>query len=446
VKDRLLTLMLAFGALAASYLFLFPKPAPVDEQASFPLSTDSGIHGYLAAWRWLKQSGTPIAALRNRYDHLTAAGFVPSPSGNVMLTTMPFRLATSIKEEAPLNAWIEQGNTLVVMAALDDTPDWALTGGRSMEEALKRMLKLEVSSIRSPDRASPPARDSAPRADADAAASAAPPPTPTFRERVKRLVADASATRTFHLSPIGSHPLLEGVGTIIAYSELPADRWKATPTDAALLLAIAGLEPAGDAAVWLKRQGSGQILVIGVAGGFANRAIGEADNARFLANIIAWSRAQRGTVIFDDAHQGAVSYYDPKAFFADPRLHRTLLWVLVVWFLFVLGAQTFRVRDAQWRPVDVTAFVGASGEFFAGVLSPPAAAERLLANFFNALRRRLGLSEDGEPVWTWLEAQAVVSSAEFAELRRQHAKAVAGQRVDLVRLQNLLSRLQGALL
>ncbi len=444
-----MTLMLALGALAAAYIFLFPKPAPVDEQASFPLSTDSGVHGYLAAWRWLKESGTPIAALRSRYDHLSAAGFLASPSGNILLTTMPFRLTTSIKEETPLHAWIEQGNTLVVMAALDDTPDWALTGGRSMEETLKRVLQLEVKSIRAPDAARGADSDAAASAAASAEPAPAPnqsAPAPTLRERVKRLVADVSATRTMRLSPTGSHPLLEGVGSIVAYSEFPADRWKATPADAALLLGIAGLEPAGEAAVWLKRQGSGQILVIGVAGAFSNRAIGEADNARFLANIVAWNRAERGTVIFDDAHQGAVSYYDPKAFFADPRLHRTLLWVLVVWFLFVLGAQTFRVRDAHWRPVDVTAFVGASGEFFAGVLAPAAAAERLLANFFNALRRRLGLSEDGAPVWTWLEAQALVSSEELAELRRQHAKAVAGQRVDLVRLQNLLSRMQGALL
>jgi hypothetical protein len=69
----------------------------------------------------------------------------------------------------------------------------------------------------------------------------------------------------------------------------------------------------------------------------------------------------------------------------------------------------------------------------------------LLANFFNSLRHRLALSEDGTPVWDWLAAQAGVSADELAELRLQHAKAEAGQSVDLVRLQSLLSRMQGAL-
>ncbi len=437
MKDRLLTLVLAIGALAACYVFLFPKPAPVDARASIALSTDSGPHGYLAAWRWLKASSIPVAVLRNRYDHLSAAGFVAGASGNVRLSTMPYRLPTSLKEEAPLNAWIERGNTLVVMAALDDTPDWAVTGGKSMEETLKRVMRLKLTATPAPR----PAPGAPP-----AAAPAAAAPAPTLRERLQRLMAKIPAITAMTLSPTGTHPLMNGVRSIAAYSEFPADRWQATPTDASVVLGIAGLHPAGEAAVWLKKQGNGQLLVIGVASAFSNRAIGEADNARFLANIVAWCRAERGTVIFDDAHQGAVGYYDPKAFFADPRLHRTLGWILVIWFVFVLGAQTFRVQEARWRPVDVTALVGASGEFFAGILAPSAAAERLLSNFFNALRRRLGISEDGAPVWDWLAAQAAVSGDELAELRRQHAKAMAGQRVDLVRLQNLVSRMQGALL
>jgi hypothetical protein len=253
------------------------------------------------------------------------------------------------------------------------------------------------------------------------------------------------AAKSMTISPAGMHPLMTGVGSIEAFSELPADRWTATPTDASAPLKIGALDPDGVAAVWLKRQGRGQLIVIAVASAFSNRAIGEAGNARFLANIIAWCRLMRGTVIFDDAHQGAVGYYDPKAFFADPRLHRTLGWVLLIWFVFVLGAQTFRLQEARWRPLDVTAFVGATGDFFAGTLSPSVAAERLFANFFNSLRHRLALIEDGTPVWDWLAAQAGVSADELAELRRQHAKAEAGQSVDLVRLQSLLSRMQGAL-
>ncbi|MGA2778936.1 MAG: DUF4350 domain-containing protein [Steroidobacteraceae bacterium] len=440
MKDRLLTLALAVGALAACYLFLFPKPVAPNPALSLPVTTDSGPHGYLAAWRWLKTSQLPVSVLRNRYDRLTDPGLAARASGNVLLSTMPYQLPASSKEAAPLNAWIDRGNTLVVMAALDDTPDWAASGGKSMEDTLNRVMRLKLVALPEPTATANAARS--PAADATPPKSAQ---APTLRERVLRLVEQTSAVKSLRLAPSGDHPLMNGVASIAAYSELPADRWAATPTDAGALLGIAGLEPDGDAAIWLKRQGNGQLLVIGVASAFSNRAIGEADNARFLANIIAWCRAPDGTVIFDDAHQGAVGYYDPKAFFADPRLHRTLAWILALWFVFVLGAQTLRVQDSRWRPVDVTAFVGASGDFFAGLLAPSAAADRLLSNFFNSLRRRLGLPEDGAPVWEWLAAQAGISAHELAESRRQHTKAAAGQRVDLVRLQNLLSRMQGAI-
>lgn len=429
MKDRLVTLALAIAAAAACYVFLFPKPAPVDSQVSVALSTDSGPHGYLAAWRWLQASNIPVTVLRNRYDQLSGAAVSASASGNVLLTTMPQRLSPSRKEEAPLNAWIERGNTLVVMAALDDTPGWALTGGKAMEQMLERVLRLKLSSLPEPS-----------------AAPGDPTRSPSLRERLRRLVTAVPADTAMKLSPTGRHPLMNGVGSIAAFSEFPADRWSATPTDAAVVFGIAGVDPAGESAVWLKRQGGGQVVLIGFASAFSNRAIGEANNAQFFANIIAWCRTAQGSVIFDDAHQGAVGYYDPKAFFADPRLHRTVVWILAIWFVFVLGAQVFRVQEARWRPVDVTAFIGASGEFFAGILPPSAAAERLLANFFNSLRRRLALREDGSPLWHWLEGQAAVSPEELAELRRHHVKATAGQRVDLVRLQNLLSRLQGALL
>jgi preprotein translocase subunit SecG len=171
--------------------------------------------------------------------------------------------------------------------------------------------------------------------------------------------------------------------------------------------------------------------------------IGEQDNARLLANLIVWSRGGAGTVIFDDAHQGAVTYYDAKAFFKDPRLHRTIAWMVLLWFVFVLGIQRLRSRQVDWNPVDVTAFVAGSGEFFAATLTSATAGARLLANFFNSIRCRLGLVQDGTPEWEWLSAQAGVAARDLEELRRLHERAQAGRSVDLVRLQNLLVRLHG---
>jgi len=91
----------------------------------------------------------------------------------------------------------------------------------------------------------------------------------------------------------------------------------------------------------------------------------------------------------------------------------------------------------------VTAFVDMSGDFFASTLTPAAAAGRMLTNFFNAIRRRLGASEDGTPMWEWLSSQATVPLSDVAELRQLQSQIQSGRRFNLIRLQNLLSRLQG---
>jgi hypothetical protein len=70
----------------------------------------------------------------------------------------------------------------------------------------------------------------------------------------------------------------------------------------------------------------------------------------------------------------------------------------------------------------------------------------LLANFFNGIRRRLGLAEDGAPLWEWLAAQATVPPGDVQQLQRMQARIDAGRRVDLPQLQNLLVKVQGQII
>ena len=98
---------------------------------------------------------------------------------------------------------------------------------------------------------------------------------------------------------------------------------------------------------------------------------------------------------------------------------------------------------SPWRPVDESALIEASGRFFASAVAPLDVARRLFENFFDGLRRRLALPENGEPLWDWLDAQAGVSSRERRQLQNLFARVYAGERVDLTRLHNLLSALQG---
>jgi len=206
----------------------------------------------------------------------------------------------------------------------------------------------------------------------------------------------------------------------------------------------------GAGAVWIRRQGKGQVITLAVAGLFSNRDIGSADNAKLLSNIIAWSLQPGGSIIFDDMHQGAVGYYDAKAFYADPRLHRTLLWLVLLWLVFVLGSQRLRVSPPSGRAADVTAFVNASGEFLASSVTAAAAGDRILKNFFDSMRRRGELAHDtpadDAAGWLWLSSQASVSTQEVIELREAQRRIRRGRRFDLMRLQNLISQLKGKMI
>ena len=388
------------------------------------MSAESGAAGYQGAWRWLIEERVPLAAWRERFDRLSSDPRFKA-SGNLLLTTLPHELPVHPGEASQLDSWISRGNTLVVAAALDDTPEWALPGGARLVKDVGRLTRLKF------DVADPAAKKDGEKAG----------PAQALRSVLNRV----TEPREIVMTPRGDHPLMQGVHSLRVVSDFPASRWRAAPMDASGILQIAQVED-GEGAVWVKRQGEGQIITLAVAGLFSNREIGTADNAKFLSNLVAWSIQGGGVVIFDDAHQGLVSYYDAKAFYADPRLHRTLAWLVLLWLLFVLGVQRLRAHVNNWRPADVTAFVGTTGNFFASALTPADAANRMLANFFNSIRRRLGAAEDGAPMWDWLASQAAVPLDDVTELRELHRQVQDGRRFDLTRLQNLLSLLQGKII
>ena len=422
MKERLVTLGLAIAALFLCYALFLPKPAAEASAPSRPLSTESGPAGYQAAWRWLEAEHVPVMALHDKFDRLSGGGQSLHRTGNILLTTLPYKVAMRSGEASDLDAWIERGNTLLVAAALDDTPGWAaLENAARLFKDLGRLTRLnfETADEEKDDKAS------------------------RSQRALKSALNVLSEPRTIVIEPRGEHPLMEGVHTLSVISDLPASRWRAAPMDSSGILQVARMTDGGTGAIWVKRQEKGQVITLAVAGLFSNRDIGAADNAALLANLIAWSLKPGGTVIFDDAHQGAVGYYDAKAFYADPRLHRTIGWLVLLWFIFVLGIQRLNARPDDRRPADVTAFLGRSGEFLASSVAPATAANRLLANFFNSIRRRLGLPEDGAPTWEWLSSHGAVTRGEVTELQELHDRIQAGRRFNLPRLQNLLNQLRG---
>ncbi len=440
MKDRLITFALAIGALAAFYVVLAPKPAMPRERVTRPLSTEAGPNGYLGLQRWLAQEGIAIVSLRERYGGLTA--MAPGvPTGNLLITTAPHVYPLRSSEAAPLQSWVEAGNTLLVLAGLSDTPEWSMGEGldAAFVEHMNTMTGLSFTQIppAPPEKAETERKEEAERKDETA------PQGTTTRDTLLAITRLLEPQRT-ESSPNGAHPLLAGVKSIVAVSEFPSARWQAS-SDVSVLLELASDHATGVPALWLLPYGDGQIVVSAYGSIFTNKVLGERDNARLLANIARWSLGEQGRVIIDDAHQGLVSFYDPDKFFGDSRLHRTLLWLLALWLVFVLGPRRLRGTPSGWNPLDVTGFVRATGGFMARVLRPAAAGQRLFANFFNEIRGRLGLALDGAPVWEWLAGRAVIAPADLDRLQELHERVGARRRVDLAELHRLVARVRAQL-
>jgi uncharacterized protein DUF4350 len=430
VKDRLLTLAMAVGALVAFYALFVPKPDLPQDRITRPLSTEAGPNGYLGLQRWLENARIPVVSLRDRYGALST--IVPdAPTGNLLISTAPHVYPLRGSEEHPLQNWIEAGNTLLVLAGLSDTPEWSMSQAvdpRFMDH-MESMTGLTFKAI--PPPAPPEPKEGEPpqqQAPSDAVLA------------VTRLVDPAH----YESSPNGEHPLVAGVRSIQAVSEFPTAHWQAS-SEQSVVLELASDHQSGVPALWLMPYGDGQIIVSAYGSVFTNKVIDQRDNARLLANIVHWSLGEKGRVIIDDAHQGLVAFYDPEKFFGDERLHRALLWLLALWLVFVLGPRRLRGATSGWNPLDVTSFVRATGGFMARVLRPAAAGQRLFANFFNEIRSRLGMTPDGAPLWDWLAAHSVIPPADLSRMQALHQRVTDCRRVDLVELHNLIARVRAQL-
>lgn len=444
MKDRLVTLGFALGAFALFYALMLHRPAAPQETVTRPQSIERGPNGYLALMRWLDAIGLPHVSLRDRFTHLDDREIAPG-TGNVLITTMPHRYPLRDSELAPLRDWIAEGNTLLIVAGLSDTPDWSMGEGAdpAFLAHLQAITGLRFQQIVPEPAASGNKAPEQPKQvpdehDPQQKASPAPGPSPLLAFR------KLDPPLAFDIAPTGTHPLLEGVESIGAVSDFPTARWNAY-SPSGLMLELAR-DASGTPALWLVPHGRGQIVVSAYGSILVNRLLGEKDNARWLANLLRWTVEPGGRVIIDDAHQGLVAFYDAAAFYGDKRLHRTLWWLVALWLVFVLGSQRLRAGTSHWRPLDVTNFVRASGGFMARVLKPATAAQQLLENFFNELRRQIGLPLNGAPVWDWIAAHGAISERDLAQLQQWHGRSQRGRRLDLPALQNLLNRIRHQLI
>ncbi|HXW74185.1 MAG TPA: DUF4350 domain-containing protein [Steroidobacteraceae bacterium] len=443
MRDRLTTLGCALGALFLFGTLLFRGDMLAARRAARPTSIERADNGQLGAASWLRGEGVRTLSLRERFDALPRHRELAA-SGNLLIVSLPAETNFRTEELRALDGWIRAGNTLLVLAALRDRPGWAQFPS-VMSNDLQLLTELHMSPGVEPSAASsaqprPPAPVAGHRAlrerGADRQQHSAGEPA-----RLVQLTAELTTPALSTLLPNRPHPYFTAVARAVAFSDYaPLRNNVALPHDG-FALSLAHEGGGREDAFWIRALGSGTIIVSGFGSLFSNRALGRADNARLLANVVGANVAADGTVVFDDEHQGLTDAYDPARFLRDRRLYATLAVIAAVWFTWVLGGTQLHMplrRAAAPREVEL---VRTTGLFLARVLRPPAAARRMFEQFLARVSRAAGRSAaDPGAIWDWLENHPRLTRAEVRQLRAWQAAARANRRVPLLRLHNLMVR------
>jgi len=417
MKERLVMFAAASGAVIL-FLTMFissERGFGIGREVPRPTSEERGGNGYIAAVRWLAAGRVPVVSLQESLAGLSERPELAS-TGNVMVVTLPVTTAFGSDEYRALDRWVRAGNTLLVLAALSDQPDWAHAPGEPAANDLNLLTGLQFQALRGR-----PGQVTATSADR------------AFIEPQRE-----------QLLPNRPHAYFSGVREVVALSDYPREAWTVSIPDDGFVLTLAHERRSGAGVLWTRSMGDGNVVVSGCGSIFTNRALGLADNARLLANLIEANLGPRGSVLFDDVHQGLSATYDPAKFYSDRRLYATLGILAAVWLSWVLGSTRLHgvgapgagVTPGLPREADL---VRATGGFFSRVVRPEAAASRLFELFLERLYRQVPRSRgaDGMP-WGYLERHSQVAPAQVRQLRSWYDDARAARRVPLLALHNLI--------
>jgi hypothetical protein len=409
VKERLITFTCALGALALFFTMFIHSDSHGFGGAEVPRPTTEqrGVNGYQAAMQWLEHEHIRTISLRERYDRLPKKN-LPA-TGNLLIVTLPATAVFKTEEFRPLDHWVREGNTLLVLAALSDMPDWSFSFGGMTPGDLNLLTGLEFESSRK--------RDLRAKKNTDAVINntvVLPVHYPEARQEV--------------LVPNREHAYFNGVSRVVGLTDYESLAWTVKVPYEGFVLALARERETGEGLFWTRPLGNGRIVVSGLGTIFTNRALGLADNARLLSNIVATNLGPHGAVLFDDVHQGLGANYDPVKFYRDPRLHMTIAIAAVFWLSWVLGGTRLRLPVSRTPVPREAELVRATGGFLARVLTPAAAARRMFDHF---LQRR---------PWELLERQPRIAAADLAQLKTWFSQ-LGTERVPLVRLHNLMVKI-----
>lgn len=430
MKERLITLLTALAALGLS-VFLLAPPQPPAPRVSLPTSEDRGSSGLKGLYTWLQRERVAVISLRKRYTELPRLT-APAQRGSLLIVSAPARTDITPAERQALKHWIAEGNSLLILGAVYDRPNWAESDTDFYE--LKKLLRDFSWSLVS-DTAEPAAPE---RQDFA---------SKTFKEKVAAVQAEVKAhiPAEERLSAFSRQPLLFGVEHVAAQTvpELLRKSWAlSTENNDNLAFSLLKRSDGKGDAVWQIKAGEGQIFLALTPDLFSNTRLNHADNARFFVNLLGQALSKDGKLLFDDYHFGLSELYDPEAFFKDTRLHQTLGFLGVLWILYVIGYSD-RLAPVRVPPVKLSMrdFIDATAGFFARRVQQRALAAELVKHLLLDIRLGRRLSDE-EQTWRWLEHHPQIPAGQLALLRR----AVAQRRISLTRLTNAIIHIRSVAL
>ena len=397
------------------------------------------------AWsEWLQSSRVGVRSWRERYTALTDLD-IP-PRGNLMILTLPGMDVFRTEEYGALDKWVRRGNTLLINAALLDQPGWAVGRESGTVVDVESLTALEFET-----REGREARlDNTPLAqrvrEADERDRNQDEDDEDDIEEVTPFSQEWQPPEKIVLTATGPHALLEGVRMLAMETDYKPEEWSLRMPYDNFVLTLARAEN-GEGALFEQRVGAGRILLSSAGSLFTNRALGNDDNARLMANIVAICMAPGGVVLFDDLRQGLAASYDPARFYNDPRLYKTIFIAFALWLAWVLGGTRLRAPAIEQYDPSEAALVRHAGGLIARTVAPWQQALRLFDHFFarvaraargaNALR-----GAERSELWQWLERHAAILPQELDQLKTWYADAHAMRKLPLVSLQNLLDNLE----
>lgn len=430
MKERLVTL---FGGLFALYIVIsLLTPPSQPDYASYPLTVDRDQHGLALLYEWLADNKVPLHSLRQRYDDIQGLAKIPD-TGNVMIISLPLKIEARKEEISSLRQWIALGNTVIILAAHGDSPNWAASKRTNIlypSFSLLSSLGFNIST----------------KIDTDDAEDDEKTEVNNIDSLYKALKASEITEGALASAGI-NNPSLQSI--LVMQRAVNDLSWKLSSREYARGSRVLLTESENNqiAAMWQVRIASGNAIISRYADLFSNQWLSKGDNARLFDTLMQQHLGENGYVLFDDMHQGLTELYNPDAFYSDSRLHNTLWFLFGFWLLYLVGYSN-RLAPPLTSPRKAHAadFIRVIGGLFARRLSNATTAVGLIQAFFNEVRQQYGLPMNSEPVWDLLDDAPRVNQQQLAALQTCYTRAQENKKQNLIKLHNQLRDTRKSLL